>query len=67
MANLPAPVLAKLNADCVAALRRADVIEKHRVLGAEVTPGSADEARQLVEREMRKWGDAARQAGIQPQ
>lgn len=66
-ANLPAPVLAKLNADCIAALRRPEVVEKHRTLGAEVTTGSADDARRLVESEMRKWGDAARQAGIQPQ
>ena len=66
-ANLPAPILAKLNADCVAALKRADVTEKHRALGAEVTTGSPEDARRLVESELRKWGEAARAAEIKPQ
>jgi tripartite-type tricarboxylate transporter receptor subunit TctC len=66
-ANLPAPLLAKLNADCVAALRRPEVVERHRVLGAEVATGAPEEARRFCEAEMRKWGDAARKAGIQPQ
>jgi tripartite-type tricarboxylate transporter receptor subunit TctC len=66
-ANLPAPVLAKINADCVAALRRPEVVERHRTLGAEVATGTPEEARRLCEAEMKKWGDAARKAGIQPQ
>jgi tripartite-type tricarboxylate transporter receptor subunit TctC len=66
-ANLPAPLLAKLNADCVAALRRPEVVERHRTLGAEVATGTPDEARRFCEAEMKKWGDAARSAGIQPQ
>ena len=66
-ANLPAPVLAKLNADCVAALRRPEVVERHRVLGAEIATSAPEEARRFCEAEMRKWGDAARKAGIQPQ
>ena len=66
-ANLPAPLLAKINADCVAALRRPEVIERHRTLGAEVATGTPEEARRLCEAEMTKWGDAARKAGIQPQ
>lgn len=66
-ANLPAPVLAKLNADCVAALRRPEVAERHRVLGAEIATSAPEEARRFCEAEMRKWGDAARKAGIQPQ
>ena len=65
--NLPAPLLAKLNADCVAALRRPEVVERHRVLGAEIATSEPDEARRFCEAEMRKWGDAARKAGIQPQ
>ena len=66
-ANLPAPVLAKLHADCVAALRRPEVVERHRVLGAEIATSAPEEARRFCEAEMRKWGDAARKAGIQPQ
>ena len=66
-ANLPPAVLAKLNADCVAALRRPEVAERHRVLGAEIATSAPEDARRFCEAEMRKWGDAARKAGIQPQ
>lgn len=66
-ANLPEPVLAKLNADCVAALRRPEVVEKHRTLGAEVVTSSPAEIRAFCESEMKKWGEAARKAGIVPQ
>ncbi|MBK1658562.1 tripartite tricarboxylate transporter substrate binding protein [Paracraurococcus ruber] len=66
-AGLPEALLAKLNADCVAALRRPEVVEKHRVLGAEVVTSSPAEIRGFCESEMRKWGDAARKAGIVPQ
>ncbi|TCZ55226.1 tripartite tricarboxylate transporter substrate binding protein [Roseicella aquatilis] len=66
-AGLPEAVLARLNADCVAALRRPEVVEKHRTLGAEVVTSSPAEIRAFTESEMRKWGDAARKAGIVPQ
>jgi tripartite-type tricarboxylate transporter receptor subunit TctC len=66
-AGLPEPVLAKLNADCVAALRRPEVVEKHRTLGAEVVTSTPAEIRAFTEAEMRKWGEAARKAGIVPQ
>lgn len=66
-ANLPAAVLARLNADCVAALGRPEIVERHRALGAEVVTSAPDEARRYCEAEMAKWGDAARKAGIQPQ
>jgi tripartite-type tricarboxylate transporter receptor subunit TctC len=66
-AGLPDAVLAKLNADCVAALQRPEVIEKHRVLGAEVVSSTPAEIRAFTESEMRKWGEAARKAGIVPQ
>lgn len=66
-AGLPAPVLAKLNADCVAALKRPEVVEKHRTLGAEVVTSTPEAIRAFTEAEMRKWGEAARKAGIEPQ
>ena len=66
-ANLPPAVLAKLNADCVAALRRPEVVERHRMLGAEVKTSSPEEIRGFTQAEMDKWVDAARKAGIQPQ
>ena len=65
-ANLPAPLLAKLNADRVAALRRPEVVERHRTLGAEVATGSPEETRRLCEAEMEKWGRGARRPASSP-
>ncbi len=66
-ANLPAPVLARLNADCVAALRRPEVVDRHRALGAEVVTSTPEEMRRFCQAEMEKWGEAARRADIRPQ
>jgi tripartite-type tricarboxylate transporter receptor subunit TctC len=66
-AGLAAPLLAKLNADCVAALRRPEIVEKHRTLGAEIVTSTPDQARAYVVAEMQKWVEAAQKAGIRPQ
>jgi len=66
-AGLPAPLLAKLNADCVAALRRPEVVERHTNLGAEVVTSSPEAIRAFCAAELTKWGEAARRAGIEPQ
>jgi len=66
-AGIPAPVLAKLNADIRAALQVPSVVERHKTLGAEIVSNTPEEMRAFTEAEMKKWGDAARAAGIQPQ
>lgn len=66
-ANLPAPVLAKLNADIRTALRNPTVVDRHKTLGAAIVSNSPEEMRAFVQAEMDKWGAAARSAGIQPQ
>jgi tripartite-type tricarboxylate transporter receptor subunit TctC len=66
-AGLPEPLLAKLNADCVAALRRPEVVDRHKVLGAEITTSTPAEMRAFCQSELEKWGEAARKAGIRPQ
>jgi tripartite-type tricarboxylate transporter receptor subunit TctC len=66
-ANLPAPVLAKLNTDIRAALRNQAVVDRHRTLGAEIVSNDPDTLRAFVQAEMEKWVTAARAAGIQPQ
>ena len=66
-AGIPAPVLAKINADIRAALQVPSVVERHKTLGADIVSNTPDEMRAFVEAEMKKWGDAARAAGIQPQ
>jgi tripartite-type tricarboxylate transporter receptor subunit TctC len=66
-ANLPAPVLAKLNTDIRAALRNQTVVDRHVTLGAEIVSNDPDTMRNFVQAEMDKWVPAARAAGIQPQ
>ena len=66
-AGIPAPVLAKINADIRAALQVPSVVERHKTLGAEIVSNTPEEMRAFTEAEMKKWGDAARAAGIQPQ
>ena len=66
-AGIPAPVLVKINADIRAALQVPSVVERHKTLGADIVSNTPDEMRAFVEAEMKKWGDAARAAGIQPQ
>jgi tripartite-type tricarboxylate transporter receptor subunit TctC len=66
-ANLPPAVLAKLHADVAAAVRRPDIVERHRMLGADVVTSTPDETRSFVQAELEKWGIAARAAGVQPQ
>ncbi len=66
-ARIPAPIVNKINADMNAALRRPDVMERHRTLGAAITTSNPDETRSFVQAELEKWGAAARAAGIQPQ
>lgn len=66
-ANLPPPVLAKLNTDIRAALQNPTVVDRHKTLGAGIVSNSPDEMRAFVQAEMDKWVAAARSAGIQPQ
>jgi tripartite-type tricarboxylate transporter receptor subunit TctC len=64
-ANIPAALLAKLSEDCAAAIRRPEVVERHKALGAEVGTSTPEETRRYVESELQKWGQAARNAGIE--
>lgn len=66
-ANLPAPVLAKLHTDCVAAMRNPAVVERHRTLGADIVTSDPDTLRSFVQAELTKWGEAARAAGVELQ
>ncbi len=66
-AGLPEALLARLAADCTAALRQPRVVERHRALGAEVVTSDPAAMRLKVQAELDKWGEAARRAGIVPQ
>ena len=66
-ANMPEELAATMARDIQAALRQPTVLDRHRVLGAEVITTSPAETRDFVRAEMAKWGDTARRAGIEPQ
>ena len=66
-ANLPAPVLARLVGEIHSALRREDVVARHRTLGAEIATSTPEQSRAFVQAEMEKWSAAARAAGVTPQ
>ncbi|MEI6159416.1 MAG: tripartite tricarboxylate transporter substrate-binding protein [Roseococcus sp.] len=66
-ANIPAPILTRLVTEVHNALRREDVLARHRTMGAEVVTSTPEQSRDFVQTEMEKWGAAARAAGITPQ
>ena len=66
-AGLSAPVLAKLHADCVAAMANPVVVDRHRTLGADIVTSTPDALRAFVQAELTKWGEAARAAGVEMQ
>jgi tripartite-type tricarboxylate transporter receptor subunit TctC len=65
--SLPPPVLARLHEAITSAVKRPEIVERHRALGAEVVTSNPDETRSFVQAEMEKWVAAARAAGVQPQ
>ena len=63
-ANMPADVVAKLNAETARALQAADVRERTLNSGAEPSSSSAEEFGRFVRAEHAKWGKLIREAGI---
>jgi tripartite-type tricarboxylate transporter receptor subunit TctC len=66
-AHMAEELAATQSRDIAAALRNPIVLDRHRVLGAEVISTSPAETRAFVQAELTKWGAAARLAGIEPQ
>jgi tripartite-type tricarboxylate transporter receptor subunit TctC len=66
-ANMPEELAVTMTRDIHAALRTPTVLDRHRLLGAEVVSSTPAETRDFVRAELAKWGDAARRAGIEPQ
>ncbi|MBC7434056.1 MAG: tripartite tricarboxylate transporter substrate binding protein [Rubritepida sp.] len=66
-AGMADELAATMTRDIHAALRNPVVLDRHRVLGAEVVSSSPAETRDFVRAEMAKWGETARRAGIEPQ
>lgn len=63
-AGTPQPILDRLNAAFVKALKTQSVIEKIRVLGAEPSPTSPQDFGTFIETERVKWGKLVAEAGI---
>jgi tripartite-type tricarboxylate transporter receptor subunit TctC len=66
-ARTPASVVTRLNAEFSKALKAPDVQERLKATFLEPVGGSPEEFGRFIEAEHRKWGDAARAAGIKPE
>jgi tripartite-type tricarboxylate transporter receptor subunit TctC len=62
--GLPASVASRLNTDLNAVLNDPAVREKLRVLGIDATPGTADQFREEMRRDLARYGDVVKAAGI---
>ena len=63
-ANLPAAVANRLSLDLNAVLNDPTVREKLRILGIDATPGSADQFREEMRRDLARYGQVVKAAGI---
>lgn len=66
-ANLPAPVVKKLNDAVNASLASPEVISKLAAVGATAMPGSPEQFSAFYARESAKWGGVVRAANIKPE
>lgn len=62
-ANLPKEILNRLNSEIRAALASSAVRERFKALGAETTPSSPEEFRELARRESEKWAKVIKFSG----
>ncbi len=63
-ARTPPGVIAQLNAQAAAALRRPELLERLALDGSDPFPGSVETFAAFVRAEQEKWGAAVRDAGI---
>ena len=63
-ANLPPAVANRLTTDLNAVLNDPAVREKLRILGIDATPGSADQFREEMRRDLARYGQVVKAAGI---
>lgn len=63
-ANTPAAIIIRLNTELNAALNDPAVREKLRTMGIEPTPGSADQFRDEIRRDLARYGQVVKSAGI---
>jgi len=63
-ANLPPAIANRLNADLNAVLNDPAVRERLRILGIDATPGSAEQFREEMRRDLARYGQVVKAAGI---
>ena len=63
----PAPILKRLNEEFNKALADKELVDSLLALGIDPAPGTPEQLRDWVRSETKKWGDLARNAGIQPE
>jgi tripartite-type tricarboxylate transporter receptor subunit TctC len=65
-AGLPAPLVARLNAEINKALALPDVAQQLAVEGAEPMPGTPEAFGQLIAREIPRWAQVAKAGNVKP-
>ena len=65
-AKTPAPIVKKVNASVVSALRQPDVAQKLSSQGADPAPGTPEELGRYMKADAEKWKKVIRAAGIKP-
>ena len=63
-AKVPRPIIGKLNAEMVRALKTRDVQERIENLGGEARWSTPDEFQRFLEAEIARWEPVARAAGV---
>ena len=63
----PAPIVKRLNDEFNKALADKELVASLHALGVDPAPGTPEQLRDWVRSETKKWGDLARNAGIQPE
>jgi tripartite-type tricarboxylate transporter receptor subunit TctC len=66
-AGIPAPIVAKLNAEFVAALKSDDVRKVLLPQGSRVIPGSPEDLAAMVKRDIARLGDVVKESGAKPE
>jgi tripartite-type tricarboxylate transporter receptor subunit TctC len=66
-AGTPKPLIQRLNTEINRIMELPDVREKLIIAGIEIQRGTPEEFGDVIKREVDKWGDVIKKAGIQPQ
>lgn len=66
-AGMPPAIVQRLNAEINMVMKEPEVTEAMRVQYLTPIPGSADDMRELVRKDLAYWGNAAKVAGVRPE